>query len=387
MTTSGVSPLALTTPRSGIREVLELALSMGDDVIHLELGEPSFNTPEHVIDAASQALHDGWTRYTSNEGVPALREALAAKLRRVNGINADPDQILVTSGAVEGLYSTLFALCDEGDEILIPDPGWSNYMSMAHLIRAKAVGYQLGPDNGFLPDVAELEQLLTPRTRVLLINSPSNPIGTIIGRERMVELIEFAKRHEIWLLSDECYDQLTFEDGFVSAAAISDYERIVTAHSFSKTYAMTGWRIGYMTLPKGMPKIVARIHEPIVSCVSAVGQAAAIAAVNGPQDCVTEMRNGYLERRDKALAVLNAHNVPVATVPAGAFYLWLDLRSYVDDVKQFSLDLLSEEKVAIAPGTAFGRYGEGFVRISFGGDADKLETGLDRLGKFLNRNR
>ena len=172
--TSQVSPLALATPRSGIREVLELALAM-EDVVHLELGEPSFATPDHIVDAASRARREGWTKYTSNEGVPALREALAAKLDRVNRITADPDQILVTSGAVEGLYSTLLALCDEGDEILVPDPGWSNYMSMAHLIRAKSVGYHLSPENGFLPDIAELEALITPRTRVLLINSPSNP--------------------------------------------------------------------------------------------------------------------------------------------------------------------------------------------------------------------
>ena len=382
--TSQVSPLALATPRSGIREVLELALAM-EDVVHLELGEPSFATPDHIVDAASRALREGWTKYTSNEGVPALREALAAKLDRVNHITADPDQILVTSGAVEGLYSTLLALCDEGDEILVPDPGWSNYMSMAHLIRAKSVGYHLSPENGFLPDIAELEALITPRTRVLLINSPSNPIGSIIGEQHMRELIDFAERRGLWLISDECYDQLTFEPGFVSAAALSDYDRIITAHSFSKTYAMTGWRIGYMTLPEGLPKIVARVHEPIVSCVSSVGQAAAIAALTGPQDCISEMLDTYRERRDRSLEILAEHEVPVAVVPQGAFYLWLDLRERVESSKRFALDLLAEERVAIAPGTAFGGFAEGFARISFGGDSEALATGLERLGRRLAR--
>ncbi|MFF5229704.1 pyridoxal phosphate-dependent aminotransferase [Dactylosporangium sp. NPDC000521] len=380
---AGFSPLALRTPRSGIREVLEVALTL-PDVSHLEIGEPAFATPQHVVDAACQALRDGWTKYTSNEGVPALREALAAKVTRVNGIPAEASQMIVTTGAVEGLYASLFALCDEGDEILLPDPGWSNYLSMAHLIRARAVGYSLVEANGYLPDPDEIESLITPRTKVLLLNSPSNPVGTIIDRTLMQRLLEVADRHGLWVISDECYDQLSFTDGFVSAAAVADNGRIITAHSFSKTYAMTGWRIGYLTLPPGVAGLVAKIHEPIVSCVSSVGQAAALAALTGPQDFIAESVGAYLRNRDLVIADLRGFGLEPAVVPSGAFYVWLKVPGVEGGSKRLALDLLREARVATAPGTAFGVNGDDYLRISFGGTRDDVRTGVARLGEYLS---
>ncbi|MEQ6896576.1 aminotransferase class I/II-fold pyridoxal phosphate-dependent enzyme [Microbacterium sp. KR10-403] len=372
---SSASAFALGAPKNGIREILELGRTMGD-VIQLSLGEPSFPTPPHVIEAAERALEDGWTKYASSAGVPALREALAQKVHRVNGITADPDQIMVTAGAVEGLLLTLFTLCEQGDEVLLPNPGWSNYLGMAHLARVKPVGYSLNAQTGYVPNLAQLEELVTPRTRVLVLNSPSNPIGSLIREPLMRELLDFADRRGIWVVADECYDELTYEEGFVSAAALSDSPRIVTAHSFSKTYAMTGWRVGYLTLPKGLTQVVTRINEPVVSCVSTVGQAAALAAVSGPQDCVREMRSGYKSRRDLAVATLIASGVSPALVPPGAFYLWVDAREHVTSSHEFALQLLRERRVAVTPGTAFGDEGEGYFRISYGGDIAELETGL-----------
>ncbi|MFD4422184.1 pyridoxal phosphate-dependent aminotransferase [Agromyces sp. NPDC058484] len=376
------SAFALGTPQNGIREISELGMTM-ENVIQLSLGEPSFPTPEHVIEAAQRALSDGWTKYAANAGVPALRVALAEKLHRVNQITADPDQIVVTAGAVEGLFLTLFALCEQGDEVLVPDPGWSNYLAMAHLIRVNPVGYSLSAETGYLPSVAQLEELVTSRTRVLILNSPSNPVGSVIDEPLMRDLLNFADRHGIWVISDECYDELTYEPGFVSASAVSDSARIVTAHSFSKTYAMTGWRVGYLTLPKGLSQIITRIHEPIVSCVSTVGQAAAIAAVSGPRDAVDQMRAAYLDRRDLAIDTLGMHGVKPAIVPTGAFYLWIDARELVPSTREFALELLRDSAVAVAPGTAFGDECEGYFRISYGGDPLELTAGLTAFGRHL----
>jgi aspartate aminotransferase len=234
------------------------------------------------------------------------------------------DQIVVTAGGVEALYTSMSAILDPGDEILLPDPGWPNFAMGAAMMRANPVLYPLHEDRGFIAQIDDLTRLLTPKTKALLINSPSNPIGSVIGRAQMTALVAFAEKHDLWLISDECYDETTFDDTFVSAAAIGGTERIISCYTFSKTYAMTGWRIGYAVLPLAVAAQVAKLQEPVTSCVNHPAQFAALAALTGPQDAVIEMRDEYKRRRDICLATLRAARLDVST-PSGAFYLWVKL--------------------------------------------------------------
>lgn len=383
-TTPALSSLAITAPRSGIREIHEAAIKL-NDIIHLELGEPGYDTPAHIIEAASKALRDGWTKYTSNEGVPALREAVAQKVHRVNGYQARTDEVIVTSGAVEGLYSTMLALLDEGDEILVPDPAWSNYVTMVHLARARTVAYPMRAENDYVPDIAELQSLISPQTRAILINSPSNPLGSVWTREQMLGVLEFAEKNRIWVISDECYDELVFSPAsFTAARSLGFTDRVISVYSLSKTYAMTGWRVGYLVAPQAVAKTIAKVHEPIVSNVSAVGQAAGIAALNGPQECVDEMRQGYRIRRDLAMKLVEGIPDLTAFPPAGAFYLWLRSPDNGLTSKDFALDLLHNAHVGVAPGTAFGEAGEGHFRISFGGSSEQLSVAMSRIAEYFS---
>ena len=306
-----------------IREVMELAWAQ-PDAIHLEVGEPNFPTPGHVVEAAARAAREGHTRYTPNAGIPALREALADKVGRVNGYAAGAGQVVVSAGGVEAIHATLTTLADPGDEVLLPDPTWPDFVQMTALLGTPARFYHQTADTGYLPDVAELEELVGERTRVLVLNSPSNPLGAVIPARRLVELVEFAERHDLWVISDECYDEISFDGDFVSTMAAAPSPRVVSIYSFSKVYAMTGWRIGYAVAPPEVAAALTRLQEPIISCVNAPTQMAALAAVTGPQDVVASMREAYRERRDRALEVLRGGGLPVVT-PQGAFYLWVDI--------------------------------------------------------------
>ncbi len=240
-------------PVSRIREVMELA--WGDpEAIHLEVGEPDFPTPEHVVEAAHEAARMGLTRYAPNAGLPVLREALADKIARRNGYEARPEQVVVTQGGIQALYLALRALLEPGDEVLLPDPAWPNYRMIAHLLGARVLSYPLVAEGGFLPRLEDLERLATPRTRAMLVNSPSNPLGTVVPRELMEGLLAFARRRGLWLVSDEVYDEVVFDGDFVSAGSLADpSDRLVSVYSFSKVYAMTGWRVGYLVAPPTWP--------------------------------------------------------------------------------------------------------------------------------------
>jgi len=242
------------------------------------------------------------------------------------------------------------------------------------------VTYPLTEDADFLPTVEALEGLVTERTRLIVLNSPSNPLGAIIDRARMTELLEFADRHGLWTLSDECYDAITFDDSFVSPASIAP-ERVVSVYSFSKTYAMTGWRIGYAVAPPEVAPILAKCQEPLLSCVNTPTQFAALAAVSGSQEVVAEMRDAYRERRDLALSMLKGSPLQAFT-PQGAFYLWIDVSSAGIPSRDVAMRLLEERGVAVAPGSAFGERGEGFVRVSLASPAGALDEGLRRLMDF-----
>jgi aspartate aminotransferase len=366
-------------PRSGIREVMDLAWSMEDPVIGLHVGEPSFATPEHVLDGARRALDRGDTRYVANAGIPALREAIAGKVAARNGLEAAPAQVVVAAGGMQALYAALSATVGAGDEVLVPDPGWPNFAMAVQLLQARPVGYPLHPDDAFLPDPAELGRRVTDRTRALVVNFPSNPLGSVLPTDLAQRLCRFADEYDLWLISDECYDAITFEAEHVSPARYDEQDRVLSCFSFSKTYAMTGMRVGYLIAPETVAETAAKMQETLIACVNAPAQHAALAALEGPQDFVEVMRRAYHERRNAAAAQLDAAGVEYL-LPHGAFYMWVDVRDRCgDDVKAWALDLLRERHVAVAPGTTFGAEGEGWVRISLATDTDDLLEGLDRL--------
>jgi len=271
-----------------------------------------------------------------------------------------------------------------GDGILLPDPAWPNFDMMATLLGLDAAHYSLTAAGGYVPDVAELGRLVTPRTRVLLLNSPSNPLGSVIGRERMAALVEFAAAHDLWILSDECYDEIVFDGCSVSPAELDPDGRVASVFSFSKTYSMTGWRLGYVAAPLPLATVLAKIQEPLISCLNTPTQYAALAALESPPAVLSGMVSAYRRRRDLVTEGLHQLGL-VAFRPAGAFYTWVDIAGSGLGAREFALQLLAEESVAVAPGTAFGDQGQGFVRLSLAASEGDLAEGVTRLAALCNR--
>jgi aspartate aminotransferase len=376
------SSIASSMPVSRIREIMELAWK-DPEAIHLEVGEPDFPTPEHVVEAAHEAARAGHTRYAPNAGLPELREALADKVTRRNSYEARPEQVVVTQGGIQALYLVLLALLEPGDEVLLPDPAWPNFRMIAHLLGARAVSYPLVAQGDFLPRLEDLERLVTPRTRAILVNSPSNPLGTVLPRELLETLLAFARQRGLWFVSDEVYDEVVFDDLFVSAGSVADAgDRLVSIYSFSKVYAMTGWRVGYLVAPPDLAKLLTGMQEPIISCVNTPAQMAALAAVAGPQDVVREMREAYRARRDELLEILDCGNLP-SSQPSGAFYVWTDVSAANVPSMDFARLIIEREHVAVAPGSAFGNLGEGYVRLSLAASREDLLEGASRLIRFV----
>lgn len=379
-----LSPAVTAMPRSGIRAVMDLAWAT-PGCIHLEVGEPSFPTPTHVLDAAARALRDGHTRYAPNAGLPELREALAGKVAKRNHLQAAPEDVVVTSGGIGALLTALLAVAIPGGQVLVPDPGWPNFAMITRLAGMEPVAYRLRADTGFLPTVNDLEEAAGPQARVLVLNSPSNPLGTVLPEPRLAELLAFARDRDLWVVSDECYDEIVLDPadgaGHVSAAAVAEPERVLSVFTFSKTYAMTGMRVGYVVGPPGTGQTLAKLQEATIACVNTPAQHAALAAVTGPQDAVGQMRAAYRDRRDAATALLDRHGLPYLR-PSGAFYLWVDIHDRAASAHDFAMALLRDRQVALAPGTAFGPTGEGWVRLSLATDTDLLLEGVERLATF-----
>lgn len=378
-----LNPLALATPHSGIREIVNMVVGR-PDVLRLEIGQPSFDPPAHVLEAAFTAAGRGGSGYTASAGMLPLRELLTEKLQTVNGLQASPSEITVTVGAVGGISLALLALCAPGDEILIPDVAWPNYEMMAICLGLVARTYPCGREQGYRPDVAALDPPPGPRTKAVILNSPSNPAGVVFDRETVASVAAFADKHDLWLISDDTYDQLIYEGDYATPATFVRDRRVISAFSFSKTYAMPGWRVGYVVAPEAVSAQIHKLMEPFVSCAPSISQHAATAALSGPQECVVEMREAYRRRRDAALDVLRPAG-RVDYVPAGAFYMLLDVRDTGMDSRSFALRLLQEESVAVAPGAAFGPAAEGSVRVCFAPDEAVVREGLARLVRFVEQ--
>src|SRR5581483_3202657 len=353
------------------------------DALRLEIGDPTFVTAQHVIDAAARAAAEGYTKYTPSAGLPRLRELLVEKLRERNGITCDVPNVIVTTGGCGAIFASLLVLLDPGDELLVPDPGWPNYVAMAHMLNASYVHYPLRRDHGFEPDLDALEARITERTKVLVVNTPGNPTGAVYSREVLERLAELAARHDLWIISDECYDDLVFEGRHVSMATIADPERTISVFSFSKTYAMTGWRVGYLVADAQLAASIGKTQESVVLNTAAISQKAAEAALLGPQDHREEMRLFYRDRRDEATSLLDEAGVDYVR-PAGAFYLMIGLPPGTGS-RAFCVSLLETQQVAVTPGIGFGPSGEGMVRISLSNRSETLREGLDRLAATVTR--
>lgn len=369
-----INPTIAALPASGIRAITELAVSQ-PGCLRLEIGEPGFDTPPHIVEAAAKAARDGFTRYTAGQGILSVREAMSAKLAHINGLDVPPDRIIITHGAMSGLFNAFAAMIAPGDEVLLPDPGWPNWEMMVRMLGGTARGYRLAAHNGFIPDPAAVAQAITPRTRAIVVNSPSNPTGSVYPAAVLEALVELARRHDLWLISDECYDEICFDADHVSPARFDTDGRVVSVFSCSKTYAMTGWRIGYVAAPLTMAATLAKLQQPILANACAVSQKAAEAALTGPQAGVGRMRDHYRARREQAMGLLKARGI-ASYCPQGAFYLMVETGQ---DSDMFARTLLAERNVAVAPGAAFGAAARSLVRVALCVEADVLEAGLSAV--------
>lgn len=372
------NPAATALPASGIREIVNQVFARGpENFLRLEIGEPDFDAPENVRRAAAEASQ-GPVRYTPSTGIMPLREALASRLTNAVGMHLAPEQVIVCQGAVQGVSAVFHGLLTEGDEVLIPDPSWPNYEMLASMVGAKPVLYPLREENLYLPDVSELEALISPRTKILVINSPGNPTGAVFNESLVQELVEMAARHGIWVVSDEVYDELIFE-GTAARASRYNPDGVIGVYSFSKTYAMTGYRIGYVSAPRPLADLLMKLQEPLISCCSAVSQLAGLEAISGPQNAVDMMRATYRHRRDllsNCLSDVGLHAVP----PAGAFYQMVPLTPGADS-RAAALNLL-DHGLAVAPGSAFGKHATSFIRLSLASDDGTIQQGVKILAQW-----
>ncbi|WP_420112263.1 pyridoxal phosphate-dependent aminotransferase [Pseudactinotalea sp.] len=357
---------------------MDLAWSSGPDIIGLHVGEPSFPTPAHVVRGAIDALKAGHTRYVPNAGIPALREAIAAKVASENGITADAADVVVTAGGMQALSVAMLAILRPGDEVLLPDPGWPNFAMAVQLLHGRPRGYRLLAENGFVPDIDELESLVTTRTRAIILNTPSNPLGTVLDASVIQDVLAFARRHGLWVISDECYDAITFDAPHISPASLDPDAQVVSCFSFSKTYSMTGMRVGYVVTPPGLGSVLAKMQEATLSCINASAQFGALAALEGGRESVDHARSVYRDRRDEACRTLERLGVTHLR-PEGSFFLWVDVRDRTDSVHDYALRAVVDQRVAVAPGTAFGASGEGYVRLSLATETAQLIEGIERL--------
>lgn len=365
-------------PGSGIRRIHEIALTM-DDVIALAVGEPDVAVAAHIASAAVEAWQRDATNYTANGGIASLRRAIVEKLERDNEILVDTEQVWVTVGATQGLHQAMAITLAPGDEVLLPDPGYTTFTMNAHMLGALPIPYPLRADAGFMPLIADLEALVTPRSRAIIINSPSNPLGTVFPRDLVAELLDFAKRHDLWVISDEVYEAFTWDQPHVSIASLDADNRVFSVFSLSKTYAMTGARIGYLVTPPGLGQLMRTVQEATISCASEPAQFAALAAITGSQQTVVDAREHYLANLVAATHLLESHNIAYLN-PGGTFYLWIDMNHVAEgDVAAWAETLLRNKRVSVAPGSAFGLSGEGWIRVSLAAEREVLLEGLRRL--------
>ena len=379
-----LSTIAHMAP-SPIRRIYEKAVLM-DDVVFFSLGEPDFDTPPQVVEAAVESLRRGETHYTPNAGIFPLREAIAQNLRDYDRVAYDPSsEIAVTSGGMEALVLALLALVEPGDEVILADPSYTNYRDQIAIAKGVPVYVPVHEENGFQFDPDDLRRAVTDRTRAIMLNTPANPTGGVASRRQLEEVAEIARQHDLWVIFDEVYKYLFYGDSpFVSIASLPGMrERTLVLDSCSKTYAMTGWRVGWIAGPAEVVGCIPKIQENVCSCVPAFVQRGAISALRTAREDVRRMNEEYRRRRDAVVAGVNAIPGLSARTPEGAFYLFVNIRETGLSSEDFAMRLLEEGRVALSPGSAFGPSGEGYVRISYASSVENIRKGVARMADFV----
>jgi aspartate aminotransferase len=360
--------------------------AQGVDVIDLGGGDPDFITPRHIREAAIAAMNAGETHYVASVGIPALRQAIAAKLRDDNGIAVDPNgEVIVTPGGKQALFEAALALIEPGVDVLIPEPAWVSYGPMVELAGGRPVSIPLDPDDNWRLSYEALANAVTPRTRIVLVNSPNNPTGRVLTDEELAAIARIAGEHDLLVFSDEMYEKIIYdEQRHTSVWTLQGMaERTLVFNGLSKAYAMTGWRLGYVAGPRPYLEQVEKVHSHSVTCATSFVQHAGVAALFGPQDFIGEMVNAWDRRRRNLAAGLNA--VPGLSCPLveGAFYAFVDVRGTGMSSAEIAGRLLQEAAVAVTPGSAFGEAGDGHIRLSFATSDALLESAVDRIGRLL----
>ena len=370
-------------------EVLARARALeakGKKIVHLELGEPDFSTPDHVVEAAVAALRDGWHHYTPSSGIAPLREAIAEEISRTRKIQVEPEEVVVTPGAKPIMFFSLLALVQEGDEVIYPNPGFPIYESMISYAGARPVPVPLREEREFRMDLEELAGLIGSKTRMLILNSPSNPTGSVLQQEDLAEVAKILADRDILILSDEIYSHILYEGTHASITSFPGMkERTIILEGFSKTYAMTGWRLGYGVMSPPLAEQITKLMINSNSCTAAFTQMAGIQALRGDHAPVSKMVETFRRRRDRVVELLNGIDGISCGTPRGAFYVFPNVRELTDNSSELATFLLHEAGVAVLGGTAFGQYGEGYLRLSYATSMVILEEGISKIAQGVKR--
>ena len=377
-------------PFSGIRAVMEKATKMqqaGEKVIHLEIGRPDFDTPKKIKDAAYESLNAGHVFYTSNYGTPALRKEIAKWENEHHNVNYEASEVLVTVGVGEATYASMAAFLEEGDEVLVPNPVWLNYIHVPNSLGATPITYSLKEENNFQIDFEELESKITERTKMIVIVDPSNPTGGVFSEETLKKLADIAIKNDLLVISDEIYEQLTYDGTkHICIASLPGMkERTIKLGGFSKAYSMTGWRLGYAACNEEIVKTVNKLHQHVVTCATSFVQKAGVVALKEEKNEVTDMVKEYQRRRDYAVKAINEIDGLSCRCPKGAFYIYINIEKLGMTGQEFAPLLLENAKVALVPGDVFGTEGDHYVRMSFANSYENVVEGCKRLKEFVEK--
>jgi aspartate aminotransferase len=369
--------------------------SQGVDVVSFGAGEPDFNTPENIIQAAIKAMHDGKTKYTPAGGLIELKKTICNKFKNDNNLEYTPSQIIISTGAKQCLANVFMAVLNPGDEVLIPVPYWVSYPELVKLADGVPVFVETSKENNYKYTISDLERVTTDKTKAILINSPNNPTGTIYHEEELLQIANFAKEHNLIIISDEIYEKLIYDgESHISIASLNEdaYDRTVVINGVSKTYAMTGWRLGYAAASEKITKLMTSIQSHMTSNVNTIAQYAAMEALNGPIEDLNDMIKEFENRRNFMIFKLEKLNEITIIRPSGAFYIMVNISAYlnttfkgqkINNSVDFAKVLLEEEKVAVIPGTGFGL--DDYIRLSYATSMDIIENGIDRISTFLSK--
>ena len=380
-----------TIPFSGIRKIFEEVIrreKTGEKIIHLNIGRPDFDTPKNIKEAAKKALDEGKVHYASNYGIPELRDAIAQKTEQENNIGYDPDsEIVVTVGANEGVLLAMMGLLNPGDEVLIPDPVWLHYFYCAQMAGAVPISVPTREENEFVPSIEDFKALLTEKTKMIVLTSPNNPTGAVASAEALDALAQLAKEKDLFVISDEIYESMVYDGNrHISIAGLPGMkERTIIVNGFSKKYSMTGWRLGWICSDKALMSAMIRIHQYTTVCVTTFAQYGAAEALTGPQDEINRMITEFDRRRGFVYDSLKEMPGIKVLRPKGAFYIFPNITGTGKTSEEITGYLLDEAKIAVVPGSVFGNYGEGYIRISYANSYENLEIAMSNMNDALRR--